>query len=195
MKSILKHNKKVLHQAGFTLIEMLVAVSIFAIVMVVSVGTLIVLVSSANSAQVLQSISTNLSFALDNMTRNIRTGYSYYCTNSSLSGNLPLGTNGCASGGRAIVFTESSTNTRIAYRYNSTEGSLEQRVSSTGSWRRLTSDDVKIEKAVFYVNGSAEPSGEEQPTVRVILTASAADGGVTETPFYLQTTIVQRILD
>jgi len=177
---------------GFSLVEMLVAVSIFAIVMVVSVGTLIVLVTSSGVTQRIQSLATNLSFAMDMMTRDIRTGYDYYCT-SSISGTLNSGTNNCADGESGIIFTNSETDDRTAYRFNSSNGSLELRIDS-GSWIRLTSSEVIIEDAKFYVTGSTRGDGV-QPQVRVLVRGTPTNTTFQVSTFYLQSTLTQRIID
>ncbi len=65
--------------AGFSLIEMIVSLGIFSIIVTTAVGALLVLISANQRLQGEQSVMTNLSFALDSMTREIRTGYNYYC--------------------------------------------------------------------------------------------------------------------
>jgi len=181
-----------MYQKGFTLIEMLVAVSIFAIVMVVSVGTLVVLVTSSGVTQRIQSLTTNLSFATDMMTRDIRTGHGYYCTDS-IGGTLPTGTQDCADGGDGIVFTNSETDDRTAYRFNSTDDSLEIRIES-GSWIRITSPEVTVEDAQFFVTGSTR-GDSVQPQVRVVLRGVPTDDSLPVSTFYLQSTLTQRIVD
>src|SRR3990167_630199 len=65
--------------AGFTLVEMIVAVALFAIVMLVSVGALLSLTAANRKAQALQSVMNNLNVALDGMVRSIRMGSNYHC--------------------------------------------------------------------------------------------------------------------
>ena len=64
---------------GFTLVEMLVALALFSVVITIAVGALLMLISSNQRLQSEQSVMTNLSFALDSMTREIRTGAAYFC--------------------------------------------------------------------------------------------------------------------
>ena len=66
---------------GFTLVEMIVS-RYFSIVVTTAVGAMLVLISTNQQLQSEQNVMTNLSFALDTMTREIRTGYNYYCTTS-----------------------------------------------------------------------------------------------------------------
>ncbi len=70
------------HQAktkGFTLIEMIVSLAIFSIIVTMSVGSLLALIAANQKLQSEQSVMTNLTFALDSMTREVRTGTAYVC--------------------------------------------------------------------------------------------------------------------
>ena len=67
------------NQLGFTLIEMIVSLGVFSVVVTTAVGAMLVLISTNQQLQSEQSVMTNLAFALDTMTREIRTGYYYYC--------------------------------------------------------------------------------------------------------------------
>ena len=71
--SVLKSDK------GFTLVEMIVAVALFAVVMLISVGTLLALVGANRKAQALQSVINNLNITLDGMVRAIRMGGNFHC--------------------------------------------------------------------------------------------------------------------
>ena len=66
-------------QSGFTLIEIIVSLGVFSTVVTIAVGALLVLVAANQQLQSEQSVMTNLSFALDSMTREIRTGTAYVC--------------------------------------------------------------------------------------------------------------------
>jgi prepilin-type N-terminal cleavage/methylation domain-containing protein len=74
--------------AGFTLIEMIVSLALFSVVITISVGALLILIASNRQLQDEQAVLTNLSFALDSMTREIRTGSAYVCgSESNRNGN------------------------------------------------------------------------------------------------------------
>lgn len=182
---------KIHTQKGFSLVEMMVAVTLFMIVMIVAIGGLMMLVYSGSTTQSVQSVSANLSLAVDSMTRNIRTGYGYYCS-SALSGTLPSTTNDCSSGGTGIVFTDSRTGDRTAFRYNSTDKSIEQKVES-GAWRRMTAEEINVDALTFYVTGS-NSSDALQGTVRILVRAISEQGNEVM-PFYLQTLVTSRLLD
>ena len=73
--SLIKNTKKEKFTTGFTLIEMMVAVSIFAIVVMISMTAILSIVDSNRKAQSLKSVMNNLNFALETMTRSIKTGH------------------------------------------------------------------------------------------------------------------------
>ena len=68
-------------KSGFTLIEIIVSLALFSVVITIAVGALLILITSNRQLQNEQSVLSNLSFALDSMTREIRTGSNYYCAN------------------------------------------------------------------------------------------------------------------
>lgn len=59
---------------GFSLIEMMVAISIFSIVVMISMTAILSVVDSNKKAQSLKSVMNNLNFALETMTRSIKIG-------------------------------------------------------------------------------------------------------------------------
>ncbi|MBI3573842.1 type II secretion system protein [Candidatus Kaiserbacteria bacterium] len=96
---------------GFTLIEMMVAMSIFAIVMLVGVGALLSLVQANTRAQAINSVINNLNAAIENMSRTIRVGTVYHCeTSPTPPSAATLATpQDCAAGGGVLFAFESSS--------------------------------------------------------------------------------------
>ncbi len=178
MQHLFKKSDRVPRKKGFTLVELMVSLSIFSIVMVISTGTLLIMIDINAKAQALYTSTTNLSFALDSMTREIRTGYHYYCsrvtnfgTNRSegiengTQGNGPQGTeilpedstmDDCDDDRSAnfIAFTRERTAERVGYRFNSDDHSIEYAEEGDGAWIRMTSPDVYIEDFQIVVEGS-----------------------------------------
>ncbi|OGF74441.1 hypothetical protein A3J56_00390 [Candidatus Giovannonibacteria bacterium RIFCSPHIGHO2_02_FULL_46_20] len=97
---------------GFTLIEMTVAVGVFAILASLSVGSLLMLTSAQKKAATLQSVQDNLRFALEVMTKDARFGDQYYCSNDPEDPSFPLPfqlgdanpPTDCINGGQLIAF-------------------------------------------------------------------------------------------
>ncbi len=78
-------------KSGFTLIEIIVSLALFSVVITIAVGALLILIASNRQLQNEQSVLSNLSFALDSMTREIRTGANYYCASAPNSNGGPAG--------------------------------------------------------------------------------------------------------
>src|SRR3954471_17274640 len=76
---------------GFTLVEMIVSVAIFMFVMVIAIGSLVSIIGADRKAQSIQSVADNLQFALDDMSRSVRTGIGFSCSPpEDTYGNCPL---------------------------------------------------------------------------------------------------------
>lgn len=208
-------------QSGFTLVEMIVAMAVFSIVMTITVGALLMIIVTNQQLQSERTVMTNLSFALDSMTREIRSGTRYYCgdaNNRSVSvGGYRIFKDGenitsmsddakdCHNGSNqnrnisGIAFLEggqSITNapdTRIVYFFDKNDHKLYRRISG-GVAQSIVSSGIYIEKAEFYVTGSEPQTTNDntQPTVTIYIMAREASSTI---PYELQTTITQRTLD
>ena len=186
---------------GFTLIEMMVAVTIFAIVMMVGVGALLSLVEANKRAQAINSVMNNLNVAVESMARSIRVGTTYHCE-ESIASQAPsaLATpRSCGSSGGLLLAFESSEgnssdpNDQVVYRINGTQIERSLQGGINGSWVALTAPEVTIESLKFYVSGTT-PGDALQPRVLISIRGSAQLPKGT-TNFNLQTSVVQRLLD
>jgi prepilin-type N-terminal cleavage/methylation domain-containing protein len=97
-------------KGGFTLVEMIVSLMIFSIVAVVALAALVKIIDANNKAQTIQSAVTSLSFSLDSMSRELRSGSEIYCiaSDSFNPGDMvnPLG---CSS------YNQSQSNVILAF--------------------------------------------------------------------------------
>lgn len=212
-----------LQQRGFTLIEMIVSLAIFSLVATVSVGALLVLVAGNQQLQQEQSVMTNLSFALDSMSREIRTGTNYFCVSESSASSLSSVFNNssnldqvlanrvqdCSNGnpsnlryhGLAIKEGGDSVTVlsdRILYFYDSTEKKIYRRIGAQRA-ESIVSSGVVIEDLEFFVSGAKPQSAggggiTDQPAVTLFIKATE-QGDAARKPYYLQTTVTQRTLD
>lgn len=192
--------KNMKRNCGFSLIELMVSLTIFSIVMTVSVGTLLVLIDANAKAQALSSAMTNLSFAIDSMTRNIRTGKDYYCDGASSLGNPLKSLKNDCSGETGIVFTPGfENNKRMAYRHNGT--AIQQRKDTGGvadSWVDITSTlppaAVQITRLQFTVEGSSN-GDTNQPKITMFIEGQVDNGLTSPSKFKIQSNVTQRVLD
>jgi prepilin-type N-terminal cleavage/methylation domain-containing protein len=72
-----------MNNRGFTLVEMIVSLAIFSVVAVIAIGALLKVIDANKKAQSIQSSVTNLNFAMESMSRDLRTGTNYYCSNTA----------------------------------------------------------------------------------------------------------------
>jgi prepilin-type N-terminal cleavage/methylation domain-containing protein len=186
---------------GFSLIEVLVSLSIFTIVVTISVGSLLVLIDANARARNTQEVMTNLTFTLDSMTRDIRTGSDYYCSTSSALPALDIDRQDCSSGsanGRILIFNEGGQSltsgvagSRISYQLNA--NAIERRLGP-GSWVSVTSPNTVITLLRFEVRGSTV-TGNLFPPYVVIHVAGYAKDDENRSLFNIQTTVTQQLLD
>ncbi|MDP3645695.1 MAG: prepilin-type N-terminal cleavage/methylation domain-containing protein [bacterium] len=191
---------------GFSLIEMIVAVGLFAIVMVICVGTLFALVNANRKAQGLQSVMNNLNITLDSMARSIRMGKNYHC---GREGDLTQ-TRDCAAGDTLFEFEHygglSSFDDQWFYVFD-TDGLVcgKNRICKSelggvnGSYYPLTSPEVTIDSLKFYAigtaRGSADPQNLQPKVVIVVKGTAAANNNRTKTTFHIQVGATQRLID
>lgn len=199
-----------LFQAGFTLVEMIIAVGLFAIVMLVSTAALLSLVDANKKAQALQSVMNNLNIALDSMVRGVRMGSVYHCgPDGALTAaqDCPDGARGTLADGGAVnalfayePYYEGGTPPPRTLYWFQTDGNGVGRLyksedGTLGGGLPITAPDVSIQSVSFYVTGSSN-ADNLQPKVLIVVKGTAGGGNVkAQTSFHIQATAVQRVLD
>ncbi len=215
-KLIFQKKNKSNFKSGFTIIEMMVAIIIFLVVIIYGMNSLLNASLVHKKSQDMRSIMDGLTFALDDMSKNIRTGSDYVCVNTfwddiqpfiNSTTNLPSPSSGKKCIG--IVFKEannssSTGNKIIAYYFNNTNNKNELRrvvILNDGtlvSNLPLTPDEVEIDIALssFDVLGAEPPyDGNFQQPIVTINLAGKIKSKNGETPFAIQTSVSQRLID
>lgn len=206
-------NKRQNTQRGFTLVEMMVAVALFAVVMTISVGALLALVDANRKAQALQSVMNNLNVALDGMVRNIRMGVAYHCDDVTETNKTVLSTRAdCVSGGELLAFEafgNSLTDTGDQWVYWFQDGRIWKSEDARDTALPITAPEVEIDSFDVYVTGASgvlNADGDTtQPKVVFSIqgTAGAQDSAFSvvgtakriRTTFNIQAVASQRLLD
>ncbi|KKW19941.1 MAG: hypothetical protein UY63_C0004G0026 [Parcubacteria group bacterium GW2011_GWA2_51_10] len=186
---------KIGENRGFTLIEMMVATALFAIVMLVSVSTLLALADANRKAQALQSVINNLNVSLDGMVRAIRIGSDYHCGSTGVLRDPQS----CPTGGDTYFAFQPYHEGDAAvqpwvYKFDGTQILK----SETGGepFYAITTPEVQIDSVRFYVVGTARGADRIQPKVVITIKGTASAGNErAKTEFNIQATAVQRILD
>ena len=179
-------------EKGFTLIELMVATSIFSMVMLASLGALFTLLGASKNSRATHTAMDNVNFALESMTRSIRMGSKYYCTEAGYSPptNLVNGKN-CSGGGTAISFLPQGADPKpVSYKliYNNNNVYTIERCKEE-SCVQVVSDAVNVKELGFYVAGAENEA--EQPRVFIKLEGEVKVKEET-IPFFIQTFISQR---
>lgn len=179
---ILNHKKS--QEKGFTLVEMLVSVAIFTLVMLIATSSIFTIVASNKKAESLKSVMDNLSFALESMTRNIRTGSNYFCVDTS--GN-------CPGGDSDFRFTSNQSN-GAQIEYSLSNGQIMEYESDWGTNVAvpITASEINVTNLKFYLVGAGKDGLQPRVLMTVIGTAGTS---TSETEFNIQTTLSQRQID
>lgn len=177
-------------ERGFSLIEMMVAITLFSAVAVISIGALLSLVDANKKQQSLKSSMNNLHFAIESMSREIRTGSLYNCSFAPIQGitsdcPLPLG-------GDWFGFV-SSKGDFIEYRKIGSQ--LTRKINGVPPFISMTSPEISIDTLNFYVTGSLRGAPDSQPLVTIIISGTSGVRDKTKTDFSIQATVTQRVPD
>jgi prepilin-type N-terminal cleavage/methylation domain-containing protein len=198
MMKFFNHKKITTHllrKAGFTLVEMLVAVFVFSVVMVLSTGAIFSIVSANKTSQAIKSVMDNLNSALDSMSREIRYGTRYHCGAGTFSDRASCSDTNSET---MFAFLNKDGTTQVIYNFNTNNPNDKfiERCTVTvnpSSCTRLTAPEVHITNLHFYVLGATINEGE-QPQLLITI-SGYAQAGSSNSYFNIETMVDQRNLD
>jgi len=177
---------------GFTLVELIVAISIFILIMTVSMGSIISVFNANRKSRTLKASLTNLNIALESMSKEMRFGKNYHCATAGAPGTLTQ-TQNCSSGGTLLSFL-SSNNVQTTYRFNNQ--AIEKQVGIGGTWIVLTSPEVTIDDSAFYTVGAGTSGIDALRQPKILMRIKGHAGSdKNRTNYTLQTLVSQRSLD
>lgn len=191
---------------GFTLVEMIVALGIFTIALFVAMNALLSVVNADRKSRGTRIATDNLNLTLEDISRRIRTGYSYNC-----GGNL--GVADCVTPQSILAFTDQS-NVRIIYKRGVGGGAIVGGIAASGCGAPYvagqgcilrsdggaafvpgTSPEIDITSLNFFVSGSAVWPNTKQPEVIISMDGSLGTQPLTKISFKIQTSATQRAYD
>jgi len=195
---------------GFTLIEMMVALSLFSVVVTVAFGALMTLIDSNKKAQAIETLMTNINFVIDDISRNARVGSNFHCaTNPAAPGTITT-TNDCGTSsllndpGHLLAFepfsgNKISSSDQYIYWFDTATNSIKKSTNGTlAGGTSITSPSIKIETFDLYVLGSSSASATgdtKQPRITLLVKGTIGVGTKIATDFHIQTTITERLID
>jgi prepilin-type N-terminal cleavage/methylation domain-containing protein len=186
---------KRLNNKGFTLVEMLVSLTLLSVVIVIAMGLLLTANANVKQSSTQRRVIDNLNFALEHMSRSISYGTEFSC----IRGGLPMSCDYSSGGTQFITFKGKylGLNTQISYERSvdpfTGRGSISRTIAS-GNPVSLTDAKIDVQELTFYVYHADPYSVDpEQPKVIVAIRGvSYASGNPQE--FFVQTTLSQRDL-
>lgn len=172
------------NRRGYTLIELMVAVGLFAIIMLLASGAYFVMISINQQVQGIASGMNNLSFALETMTRNIRTGTAYSC-----GGTAGMGID--CQNSPTFSFTD-VTGFNVTYSTSQQLGSNGMVWDIVKNGMSLTDPSVNITSLQFFVVGSGKPPDDyQQARVTILITGTVSYKGKSQS-FSIETGATMR---
>lgn len=180
--------KKRTGEKGFTLIEIMVSLSVFIIIMTVSLGSILSILNSSEKSQTKKTAMDNLNFALESMSRTIRFGTNFYCGTTASN---PPGANDCAAGSTSFSVRDSNGALVV---YSLSNGKIMKAVNNASA-NAVTSSEINITRLTFYVFGSTGWPDINQPRVIMSLSGTVGSKTATQSTFNLETSVSQRKLD
>ncbi len=183
---------------GYTLLEMMVSIALFSLVMLLATGAFLKFMVLDRKARITNDVVNNLSFAVDSMSRTIRTGSQYRCGGQAASPNCWSPTAPRSS------FTFLDDRGREVTYYQMANGSIGVCALAVGAVcsdsvaTALTDSRVVIQNMKFYVRGVGTDPGNNyiQPHVIFVLKGyMKPDPTSANIDFTIQTMASQRLIE
>ncbi len=175
--------------AGFTIIELLVAIGVFSVVISIAVGGLVSALRSQRQVAALIAADNNVSLTLEQMAREVRTGYDFCRPGLACappSGCPPL----CPFVATNELDFYNSQSQLITYRL--TANGIERGVG--GAFSQITGGKVIIQYLQFTLFGNLQ-NDLWPPRIVISIGVTANTTGLLGSVINLQTTISARQLD
>ncbi len=171
-------------QKGFTLIEMLVSIALFSVVLTVTIGTIVTISDSNKKSRSLMSVTNNLNFSIDSMTRSLKAGQ-----------GLAVSNNGTCVQTEEIIYRDIRPNDQFprqsviyCHSKSGTNPGVITKQIENGAPVPLTSPDIDVEYLKFVNQGHA------QPFVMIHIEGTAKISERVTSKFNIQTSVSQRQL-
>lgn len=184
---------------GYTLLEMTVAIGLFSVVMLLATGAFLKFISLDRKARSLNDVSNNLAFAVDTMSRSIRTGSSYRC------GGVGQGPNCWGTGAGKSTFSFTDDQGRTVTYLLKTDGSIGRCALTSGSCTAtnavsLTDPRITIQGMTFYTRGVGTTTGSGNEYIQPYVLFSVhgylrPDSSAATVDFTIETQADQRLIE
>ncbi len=194
--SVCKHTT----EKGFTILEVMIAMTIFTVVVTIGIGSVLTAINQHYSTQNTRTVMDSLNYSMEDMARNIRLGFNIRCGASPLvdsSGMVVPLSCPLASDAHNIVTFNAQDGSVLSYAISTPSSGVSQILKQKGSSavEIVTPPEVKMDFADsgFTVRG-AEPGDGAQPSVIIRLSGTITYKGI-DSKFAIETAVTPRALD
>jgi prepilin-type N-terminal cleavage/methylation domain-containing protein len=179
---------------AFTLIEMMVSVALFSIVMTIVAAAYLNLLNLERQTRATNDIVNNLTFAVDTISRSIRTGTNYQC---------PAGSTNCSLGSNSFTFVNDAGVT-VTYLLDTGSQRIGECVPggvacTTANATYFTDPRIKIDTLSFVVTGVGgfvATGDRAQPQVLIVIHGTIPIDSVhPAVDFSVESSATQRTID
>lgn len=189
---------------GYTIIETMISISIFLVVILAGMSSLLNASGLHQKSQDMRTLTDNLGFIMEEVSRNIRTGSNYRCITDGDFVNSVDSPLSCSSGG-AIAFEYTfgdplTDEDQWIYKIDSVDGgttfNISKSVDRGVTWVQLNPGEIVLSgTSGFSVLGAEKAPGDsQQPLVLIRLAGTITSKGGVST-FSVQTSVSQRLVD
>lgn len=181
---------------GFSLVEMLIATTLFTFVTFVAITTLFMMQTVNNKMKSTKNVYDNMFLAVDDISRETKYGTYFENFNHSALPNPAACTNDCVS----YEYLNSETlNTEIHGYYLGPDKAIYKYIkTSSGIYdkEKITTDDIEITNLKFILGGNNSFNDilnpdTKHPSVKLILRGTTKNDPII--PFYIESYLTQRI--
>jgi len=170
-------------QTGFTLVELLVSMSVFLILLVVAIGIFVNGLRDQRHLTDLMAVNNNVGIVLEQMAREIRTGYNF-----EVSGDCET---------LEFVNGQKTTEGDESYTTYTLSGGTINRNEDGGISGPLTSSNVLVKNLCFSLeqHGTASIIKDCNPwRITILMEVETRNSGSNAKKSYIQTTVSSRVL-
>lgn len=171
-------------QGGFTLIEIMVAVSLFIVVAFITTSAFTSFTEASRRSQAIRNNIDNLNFAMESIVLKIREGNNYSCLEDD---DVAAGvTHDCPTAPSQTIAFLADNGDVVKYKFaQDASGGTILKSENGSAFEPIVATQVNVSRLDFYVKNG------ERPLARIVIQGSVTTAaGASE--FTLQTTISQR---